>query len=185
MDLQKLSQQAFETAKAHGWHDEELPDETYLMLIITEMAEAVQADRKRFHANVDDFKSETDGLTSEYDDIWKYEFECYIKNSVEDELADIIIRCLDLAALRDCDLSLAKAVTDYNLLTVNDELPKFAYRMCWMLSDETDTLCSRLNYTIAAVIAYCKMKNIDIDFFVEQKMRYNQLREYRHGNKKY
>ena len=23
MDLQKLSQEAFETAKAHGWHDEE------------------------------------------------------------------------------------------------------------------------------------------------------------------
>ena len=57
--------------------------------------------------------------------------------------------------------------------------------MCWMLSDETDTLCSRLNYTIAAVIAYCKQKGIDIDFFVEQKMRYNKLREYRHGNKKY
>lgn len=51
MDLQKLSQEAFETAKAHGWHDEELPDETYLMLIITEIAEAVQADRKYFHAN--------------------------------------------------------------------------------------------------------------------------------------
>lgn len=185
MDLQKLSKEAFETAKAHGWHDTEQPDETYLMLIITEIAEAVQADRKRFHANVDDFKSETDGLTSEYDDIWKHEFECYIKNRVEDKLSDIVIRCLDLAALRNCDLSLAKAVTDCNLLTVNDAFPTFAYRMCRLLTDETDTLSSRLNYTVAAVIAYCKQKGIDIDFFVEQKMRYNQLREYKHGNKKY
>lgn len=27
MDFEKLKQEAFETAKAHGWHDEELPDE--------------------------------------------------------------------------------------------------------------------------------------------------------------
>lgn len=25
----------------------------------------------------------------------------------------------------------------------------------------------------------------DIDFFVEQKMRYNKLRSFKHGNKKY
>lgn len=35
------------------------------------------------------------------------------------------------------------------------------------------------------VIAYCKLKGIDIDFFVEQKMRYNKLKDYKHGNKKY
>ena len=35
------------------------------------------------------------------------------------------------------------------------------------------------------VIAYCKQKGIDIDFFVEQKMRYNKLKDYKHGNKKY
>ena len=185
MDLQKLSQEAFETAKAHGWHDEELPDETYLMLIITEIAEAVQADRKGRHAADIPFKEDVATFDVDDDLAWKDDFEFHIKNSVEDELCDIIIRCLDMAALRNCDLSLAKAVTDRNLLTVNDELPKFAFRMCWMLSDETDTLCSRLNYTIAAIIAYCKQKGIDIDFFVEQKMRFNKLLDYKHGNKKY
>ena len=149
MDLQKLSQEAFETAKAHGWHDMERPDETHLMLIITEIAEAVQADRIRFHANVDDFKSETDGLTSEYDDIWKYDFKCYIKNSVEDELADIIIRCLDFAALRITPLR------------------------------------SKIAGVIAYTLAWCSYNGIDIGFFVEQKMKYNRLREYKHGNKKY
>ena len=181
MDLQELSQEAFATAKAHSWHDTEQPDETYLMLIITEIAEAVQADRKDRHADVKFFRS----LYEPDVRIWISCFENYIKNSVEDELSDVLIRCLDLAALRNCDLSLAGAVTDRNLLTANDELPKFAFRMCWMLSDETDTLCSRLNYTIAAIIAYCKQKGIDIDFFVEQKMRFNKLLDYKHGNKKY
>ena len=185
MNFNELSQEAYAIAKAHGWHDEKLPDETYLMLIITEIAEAVQADRKDRHAADIPFKEDVATFDVDDDLAWKDDFEFHIKNSVEDELCDIIIRCLDMSALRNCDLSLAKAVTDRNLLTVNDELPKFAFRMCWMLSDETDTLCSRLNYTIAAVIAYCKQKGIDIDFFVEQKMRYNKLRDYKHGNKKY
>lgn len=46
MNLNELRDCAYLTAKEHGWHDKELSDETYLMLIITEIAEAVQADRK-------------------------------------------------------------------------------------------------------------------------------------------
>ena len=45
MNLNELKNRAYKTAKAHGWHDKELSDETYLMLIITEIAEAVNADR--------------------------------------------------------------------------------------------------------------------------------------------
>ena len=46
MNLNELKDRAYKIAKSHGWHDKELSDETYLMLIITEIAEAVQADRK-------------------------------------------------------------------------------------------------------------------------------------------
>ena len=38
---------------------------------------------------------------------------------------------------------------------------------------------------LARVIAYCKQKDIDIEWFIEQKMKYNKLRSFRHGNKKY
>ena len=44
MNLNNLSREAYETAKAHGWHDKEYSDEHFLMLIITEIAEAVQAE---------------------------------------------------------------------------------------------------------------------------------------------
>ena len=87
MDLQKLSQEAFETAKAHGWHDEEQPDETLLMLIITEIAEAVQADRKDKHAYKDKFlaslKPDDDG------EMFSMLFGQYIKNSVENTCAQV------------------------------------------------------------------------------------------------
>ena len=46
MDLNKLAKEAYETAREHGWHDEEHSDEHWLMLILTEIAEPVNADRK-------------------------------------------------------------------------------------------------------------------------------------------
>ena len=179
MNFDKLSQEAFETAKAHGWHDEEQPDETYLMLIITEIAEAVQADRKGRHAKIDRFLSncgDYSGCPFEVD------FEIFIKHGVEDELADIIIRCLDYSALRGIGLDRVPSyVTSYCIdkSIAKRDFPTFAYYLTFKAvnGDVTDVL--------ARVIAYCKLKNIDIDFFVEQKMRYNKLREYKHGNRKY
>lgn len=181
MDLQKLKQEAFETAKAHGWHDEELPDETYLMLIITEIAEAVQADRKDRHTDIGLFKALLETYAND-DAVFKYEFETHVKNGVEDELADIIIRCLDYSALRGiCLDNVPIFITDYcrDKSIAKRDFPTFAYFLTFKAvnGDVTDVL--------ARVIAYCKLNGIDIDFFVEQKMRYNQLREYRHGNKKY
>lgn len=184
MDLQKLSQEAFETAKAHGWHDTEQPDETYLMLIITEIAEAVQADRKGRHANTSIFMALTSygDNTSNSDGNFTHLFSIFIKNSVEDELSDIIIRCLDYSALRGVGLDripsyIASYCIDKSI--AKRDFPTFAYFLTFKAvnGDVTDVL--------ARVIAYCKLKGIDIDFFVEQKMRYNKLREYRHGNKKY
>lgn len=180
MDLEKLKNEAFETAKAHGWHDEELPDEIYLMLIITEIAEAVQADRTGDHADRRSFDIQT--LQGED---FNSAFEVHIKNSIEDEISDIVIRCLDLAGLHDYDLSRAKAVSGRNLLTIKDDFPKFAYRMCQLLTNEDDSLNERLNYCIVSIIAYCNQKYIDIKWFVTQKMKYNKLRSFRHGNKKY
>lgn len=188
MDLNKLRDEAFETAKAHGWHDKELSDETYLMLIITEIAEAVQADRKGKHADAGLFNAdvETLDMADDYDrDVWKRDFEIYIKNTVEDELADTVIRILDLAGLIGCDLSNVKMLLDRGMNKVKETFPEFMYRVCQSLTDEIETLRSRLNYGIAGIIGYCKQKDIDIEFFIEQKMKYNRQREYKHGNKKY
>lgn len=182
MDLQKLSQEAFETAKAHGWHDIELPDETYLMLIITEIAEAVQADRKYRHAFKDKFlaslKPEDDG------DMFSMLYEQYIKNSVEDELSDILIRCLDLAALRGISLDGVTEMTQKTFHVRDYSLARLCYALCCHVTAIIPLRC-KIADVMAYTLAWCSFKSIDIDFFVEQKMRYNKLRDWKHGNKKY
>ena len=192
MNFDELSQQAFETAKAHGWHDIEQPDEHWLMLIITEIAEAVQADRKDRHADVESFnyyyEDNDDGFDAD-GFIFKAYYDDFIKNTVDGELSDIIIRCLDLIALRGkgvyADEYMAKYLHDF--LKREPSFPEVAYELCKFAvsTDESIGLSERIGGIISLVTSYCKQKGIDIDFFVEQKMRYNKLREYRHGNKKY
>ena len=192
MNFDELAQEAFATAKAHGWHDTEQPDETYLMLIITEIAEAVQADRKDKHADVAKFKEYQTyyGTFLPSEEIrtirFREDFEEYIKNSVEDELSDVVIRCLDLAGLRNIEFDYALKLMESGMKKVNKAFPVFMYECCADISNGSlATLARRLNVIVAAIICYCKQQDIDIEFFIEQKMRYNQLREYRHGNRKY
>ena len=181
MNLNELRDEAYSIAKANGWHEEEHSDSHWLMLIITEIAEAVQADRKDRHTDIGLFKALLETYAND-DAVFKYEFETHVKNGVEDELADIIIRCLDYSAL--CGICLDNVpifITDYcrDKSIVKRDFPTFAYFLTFKAvnGDVTDVL--------ARVIAYCKLKGIDLDFFIRAKMKYNRLRGYKHGGKRY
>jgi NTP pyrophosphatase (non-canonical NTP hydrolase) len=101
-----------------------------IALIHSELIEAIEADRKNKYANIEEFETrleDCEGYSQkELDMMYKFDFIELVGNSVEDELADVIIRTLDL----------------------------------------------------------CGHLNIDIEKHVELKMKYNQLREYKH-NKNY
>lgn len=183
MNFDKLSQEAFATAKAHGWHDIDLPDETYLILIITEIAEAVQADRKDRHADTARFKECMAAIERTGDDWFMTAFAEHIDGTVECELADIIIRSLDLAALRG--VSLDGVTEGAQTFHVRDySLARLCYALCCHVTAIIPLRC-KISYVMAYTLAWCSFKSIDIGFFVEQKMRFNKLRDYKHGNKKY
>ena len=110
MDLNKLRDEAFETAKAHGWHDEELPDETYLLLIITEALDVIKL--KRFpvdddyysflvHADRQSFECELANNTVTFEKGYQF----IIKDRVEDRIAGWKSHAtLTLLAKQDCPL---------------------------------------------------------------------------------
>ena len=47
IDLNRLRDEAFQIAVEHGWHDEVLSTEHFLCLIISELMEAVQAEKEK------------------------------------------------------------------------------------------------------------------------------------------
>lgn len=182
MNLNELKDRAYKIAKSHGWHDKKLSDETYLMLIITEIAEAVQADRDNRHADIEAFKKYEDRID------FKENFERQIKNTVEDELADVVIRSLSFAGHRGWDL---QDIPDnaYDTSTTEKYIgdltfAEIAFGICgniFLAGNGWKTVKGVLWTTIA----YCHWRGIDLWWHVEQKMRYNELRPYRHGGKTY
>lgn len=83
--INDLCNQAFETAKSKGWHDEPHEMGTVLALIHAEVSEALEADRKHDHDNF------------------------------VEELADVCIRIFDLCGSMNIDLEKAiKQKMEYN-----------------------------------------------------------------------
>lgn len=97
--LNGLSVEIHEIAKSKGFWDKPAETGTLLMLCVSELGEALEADRKEKHADVNSFLAErmaTDNYTSS--------FEHNIKDTFEDELADTVIRILDICASRSIDI---------------------------------------------------------------------------------
>ena len=88
MNYNKLAEEAHENAVKHGFWETKVSNEHCLMLVITEIAEMVEAHRVSRKAS-----------TAAYNEMLNKQigFECFIKNTMEDEMADIVIRLADLA----------------------------------------------------------------------------------------
>lgn len=182
MNMNELRDLAYKNAVAHGWHEENLSDEHFLCLVISELMEAVEADRKGMHANRDIFEYYMKQRRRD-DDEFIYAFKHDIKDSVEDELSDACIRLLDLAGLRGYDLDSfdyeGSDTEDYSDMSFTESM----FRICTYVTDNfyRDELYILLN----EIFAFCRDRNIDIFWHIKQKMKYNELRPYKHGDKSY
>lgn len=182
IDFNALRDRAYKCACEHGFHDTELSNEHLLMLVITEISEAVEADRKGKQFNND--AKETYELVQNVK-FCKVIYDNYIKGSIEEELADVVIRCLDLAGLRGWDLQDTLDNVD-ELNDVSDFFQEHTFaEIAFDIS--TGTIISESPNSVKGVILdvwqYCLWKGIDIEWFIEQKMRYNELRENKHGKR--
>ena len=111
--LNELSKQIHENAKSKGFFDNEKNIGEMLCLIHSEVSEALEAVRtNKYYSNCVDkqkwfIKGMADknyGATFNDDLFFKEQFENRVKNSFEDELADVIIRVLDLCGYKGIDI---------------------------------------------------------------------------------
>lgn len=197
MNLNELRDKAYQCAVKHGWHEENLSNEHSLCLVISELMEAVEADRKGIKSQAVRFNKDMDYLIHElklygekYDKAYIEIFNRYIKDSVEDELADACIRLLDLAGLRSVDLG----EVDFDELKCSEgffdwSFTEAIFSLVCNITDldyiETHSFDSFLRMALVEILVFCIQKDIDIFWFIEQKMKYNELRPYKHGNKSY
>nr|DAN89879.1 MAG TPA: NTP-PPase-like protein [Caudoviricetes sp.] len=180
IDLNTLRDRAYKIACEHGFHDKELSNQHCLMLVISELSEAVEADRKGRRINKELINNWVK-LHSETDITFKENFDSYIKDTVEDELADTAIRLLDLAGLRNINLN-GRTIIVY-IVSKKKSFTENCYAIIKDIVNYRYTMEECLNYAIRQIFEFANFSDIDLAWHIEQKMRYNELREKMHGKK--
>ena len=181
MNYNEMTERAHSNAVKHGFWDKKQSNEHFLMLVITEIAEMVEADRKNDKAGVgakllmrqDMEKGEM------FDDV----FESHVKNTVEDEFADTAIRLFDLAGALGIDFSKMNPCRYYRAFT-KFSFTENAFALCKGLSRDVIGIEKRIQFGIFYIREWAKSLDIDLDWHIAQKMRYNENRPIRH-NKAY
>ena len=190
IDLNALKNRAYKNACEHGFHDVEWSNEHFLMLIITELSEAVQADRKGDYCSNKISSTERYNLFPTEESRFKKEFNAFIKDTVEDELADVVIRCLDLAGLRGLETCISDAeIADACASCTEESFTKSVYGIVDAIiyirsyNGENSRLGFCVRNCLINVYGLAKHIGIDLDWQIEQKMKYNELRPAMHGKR--
>lgn len=176
MDLQQLAYKAHSNAVSKGFWQQQKSNGHYLMLIITEVAEAVNADRNNKYANRNRY--EEDGEDTEA-------FILHIKDTVEDEMADSAIRLADLIG------SITKPGIDLNKIAdlrskwhfKNYSFAENAYKFIAALCSDKIETEYRIIYSLNYIFQWAKAMNIDLWYFINLKMNYNINRPFLHDKK--
>lgn len=99
--LNQLRDEIHEYAISKGFWDNQRETGTLLMLCVSELSEALEADRKDRFAKVKLYEAVDQIGRPSHD---AFSFESTIKDTFEDEIADTIIRLLDLCGARGIDI---------------------------------------------------------------------------------
>lgn len=85
-----------------GFYDGSKQIGTLLMLTVSELSEALEADRKGRHSDLKEFEKHLqEGISEEQK---KEAFKMFMKDTFEDEIADTFIRLLDLCGHLGIDI---------------------------------------------------------------------------------
>lgn len=193
MGINEMKERAYDIACKHGWYEQKRSNIHELMLVVSELGEVVNADRNGKYANRERFEN----VLKEFHVPFSYAFNQCIKDTVEDELADAAIRILSLSGLNSADLEeepfseeglekLVKAANNGLTISDNPEKITFPEELSMVFSGIMKVLQegASMGDVLVNIYVIAYRRGIDLKWHIEQKMKYNEERPYKH-NKKY
>lgn len=197
--LNPLAKEIHAANKAKGFWAMPRSSAEIFVLIQSEMFEALEADRKGLSA-----KNAKECFNLMDQEGFKEFFLANIKDSLEDELADTVIRILDMAGAWNIDIQnmyLAPTLRTWSqqeqslqlmqreFYSLQSCVLEFSYLISQILQQELSTtatetvLAQGANKMLLFVLAIAKHFRIDIWLHVKLKLAYNRTRPLRHGKR--
>lgn len=186
---------AYDNAVKHGWHEEEKSNAHWLMMVCTEVAEAVQADRKGNYMDDLDKEGLKTVLAKDHGGLFNKYYSDTIEGKVESELADICIRVFDLMGVCGVEAKDGFSTFDHEVkyakqhsFTENAIMVTRTIVLCDLnssISVKAEMFCVLYKSILSSVFEWAEALGIDLVRHINLKMRYNESREYHHGNKLY
>jgi len=187
-NLTALSKQVHEAAKAKGFWEGEQNTGQKFMLIISEVGEAMKAHRKGHFVNIEAFDKscpisildmvEQSGFCKS---IFTVCFTNYIKDSFEDNLANILICVLDFVG--SLDIVIDDFVPDIGELCGETNIGAMLFDACEYIvqahvsvqyNSDDRNISERMQFVLRHVFAIAKYFNIDIARHIKLKLLYNK-----------
>ena len=159
MNHQALIERSHKQARDKGFWEKPLTFDMAMALIISEIAEALEAYRKgRVNPDWNDMQA--------------------VKDSFEVEIADAIIRIYDWCGSKDYEL-------EYYHSTVNWSKEDEGYNFMFLFKSMSDAVDKEYFFEVIFnhLLSYSSHHNIDIEKYIMWKLDYNLNREYLHGKK--
>lgn len=181
--LAKLQQRIWDVATAHGWHENPISTAQYCGLIMTEMAEAVEADRNGRRSEDAEFKRALTFEAINKDSYFNACYKDYIKGSIEEEFADVVIRVLDMA--QEVHGDKMRWLGYYPYGQVYQENESFIENAWYFIREVLNWGTMNISDCVSFMFDWAQHLGIDLWQHIEWKMKYNELRPYKHGGKKY
>lgn len=190
--LENLIFDTHKTAKDHGWWTKDergklaIDLEEKLVLVLSELAEAFEEYRKP-DVEVSQIYFESEGKKLPWTALSKV-LPLPKPEGFPVELADAYIRLLDLAGAADYGTTEARVLNDVQISigggperSVGWHIHKIAWRVIGIHDLEEVTSFAM---ALAAIEGAALELRVDLRSAIEWKMKYNEGRPYRHGNKR-
>lgn len=162
MNHQALIERSHKQAADKGFWEQPLTFDMAMALIISEIAEALEAYRKgRVNPDWNDTQA--------------------VKDSFEVELADAIIRIYDWAGGNNLEL---EPEDDHTIIWSENEGKNWINLFVSCTHCATSEVANqevKLECLLEDLLSYCKFKQIDIEKYIMWKLDYNLSRPYKHG----
>ena len=187
--LNRYAKDCHQRAVAKGFWDGTHTVGHYLMLAFGELHEAIEADRLGKWAKLD--HDTIDTLQRIAGAPYAQTFLREVKDTVEDEIADAVIRLLDLLGwmLKDRALSEKEVEVDLGVSAFHIAGEMTLADALWPILQEACCHCdmyahrTAILYTIKSLELLCERLGIDLMTHIDLKLKYNETRPALHGKK--